>query len=679
MTHARYVILIISLIFYNTLQAQSIQRIDVERAIEALFSLPDENINYQEFYERYFLLFEKPILLNSTNYSELKDLHVFSDKEINKILQYRDSIGHIFSIYELSYLEDIDKNKIELISPFLSTAMIMENVKIAKSFTSHENAYLITRFERRLEASLGFKNEEYSGDRNRLYIRYRNSQSNQYSVGLTLEKDPGEAFVFDNSTFRYGMDYWSAHLMIQNRGKLKRMIVGDYQLQFGQGLVFSSGLSVGKGAETINSLEKIYQGLRPYTSVIEGGYLRGISATYEINPHWQITPFFSSLRQDARLRILEEGGNELTFSTWQNSGLHRTEREIANKKVVRELLSGVNLNHRSRNGSQFGVIFSYNQFSKPINRGLELLYLHEFRGDRNFNVSAYGNTRVRQFRFFSEAAISKSGGLGILGGINGNLTPQFELALLGRLYQKNFHSLRSGAFGEGSRNINEEGIYLGLKYTFNSKLSLQFYYDRFRFNWLSFRINRPSLGNDLLARVNYNLNRSSRLYFQFRKETKDRNLIQDLALTVKPGTTKRFILHFDYQSNNVLSLRSKVQWSTYQISSIKTQGIAFFQDLQLRLGRSVTNFRFSIFDTEGGDNRQYAYEQDLLFAFSVPSLSGRGIRNYIVFKYEFNRFLDLSFKIARTTFFDRKQVGTGLNRIEGNKVTDLKLQAVYRF
>ena len=44
------------------------------------------------------------------------------------------------------------------------------------------------------------------------------------------------------------MDYWSFHFMLERQGKFRRVIVGDFQLQFGQGLLFGAGFSVGKGA-----------------------------------------------------------------------------------------------------------------------------------------------------------------------------------------------------------------------------------------------------------------------------------------------------------------------------------------------------------------------------------------------------------------------------------------------
>ncbi len=669
----------ISLLLFSFCHSHAQQTFDVEQAIESLFSLPDENINYEEFYERYFLLYDKPLDLNKAQYLDLKSLFVLTEIEIKQILNYRDSVRTVQSIYELAYLEGITRDKLMALAPFISVEMNATVNDAITNISSQSNAYLITRFERRIETSQGYRSGRFAGDRNRIYLRYRNRIANQMSYGLTLEKDPGEDFIFDGSTYRYGMDYWSAHVMIENQKKLKRIIIGDYQLQFGQGLVFGSGLSIGKGAEAINTLEKVSLGIRPYTSVIEGGYLRGAAATYELTDHWQATSFFSSLRQDASLRTLEIENDDLVFSTFQNSGLHRTEAEIGNKKRVRELLSGFNLGYSNLMGTQFGVLFNYSGFSSPIDRSTDLVNKHEFSGKANVNASLYANTHIRQFRLFGELAVSKNGGIGGLAGITGDLSPQLEIALLARIYEKDFHSLRSGAFGEGSRNINEEGVYVGLRYKLNSQLNIQFYYDQYLFRWLRFRINKPSKGYDLMARVNCSIGRKARFYFQFRKEKQDRNLNFNNDLIVAEGTSKRYILHLDFAAHNHLSLRSKIQWNSYHIADSFSSGVAFFQDLSYRVKKHRFDLRFSLFDTNGSNNRQYAYEQDLLYNFSIPGLSGKGIRNYLLWKYQFSRKLDLGLKLSRTTFYDRSQIGTGLDQINGNIVTDLKIQAVYRF
>jgi len=678
LTHAKLIIPFL-LIFNVAPLLGQVQNFDVETAIEALFALPENNINYEELYERYLLLFESPLDLNKADYSALKSLHAFSEDEIQRILSYQDSVQTIFSIYELSYLPEIRPGLLQRLSPFLTVEPNPSKTSrsLWSDMASHQNAYFITRYTRRVELSNGYRSEAFAGSPDLFYWRYRNTDGERYSIGITTEKDAGEAFIWDPQTYRYRMDFWSAHFMLKDRGRIKRLIIGDYQLQFGQGLVFSSGLGIGKGAETVNTIERVYNGIRPYTSVIEGGFLRGAALTFEIAPKLMITPFYSDLRQDAMLRVNVD--STTFFSSIQLRGLHRTESEISRKNRVRERLFGANLIYQTRNLNQVGVVYQVSQFSSNIYRGDAPLDVYEFSGNQNANLSAYGNLQLNQFRLFGEFAVSQNKSFGQLAGIAGKLAPRLQSVLLLRRYDKSFHSLRSGAFGESTRNINESGIYLGLKYTLNRKFFVNAYYDRFFSEWLRFRTQRPSKGFDYLIRLNYRPNENSQLYFQYRFKQKERNTLEANQRAVLPGKSNRFILHLDHIATKHLSIRSKVQWSNYALNSEISKGIAFFQDINYNIGKIRLSGRFSIFDTEGGDNRQYAYERDLLYTFSIPGLSGQGIRNYLLVQFSPSHHIRFWLKLSRTTYYDRDQIGTGVDRINRPHITDIRIQTMIKF
>src|SRR5690606_24637065 len=122
----------------------------------------------------------------------------------------------------------------------------------------------------------------YLGDPNDLYARFRMQHPKDFSLGFTLDKDAGEEFRWDPSTKRYGFNFLSYHFTLFDKGRWKTVALGDYRVQFGQGLVFGSGYSAGKGAETITTVRRSSLGIRPYTSVTEFGYFRGAAATYSL-------------------------------------------------------------------------------------------------------------------------------------------------------------------------------------------------------------------------------------------------------------------------------------------------------------------------------------------------------------------------------------------------------------
>lgn len=662
---------------------------DLQSFIESLFNTPEESMNHEDIYERLLLLYENPINLNTASNEALQSLFILSPAQISSLQEYILRNGKLLTNFELQYIEGFDLSTINKLLPFITIDArnaIEDTRPLLKRILTERNNYFIFRHERAIESKRGYQFSEnemdsrYVGSPDKFYWRYRVSKLQDFSLGLTAEKDAGEALTWDRDSRRFGADFWSAHFMLERKGKWRKIILGDYQLQFGQGLLFGSGLSVGKGSETVNSLQKANLGIRPYTSVVEGGFLRGGAATYNLNSGFSGTAFISRLRQDANIRNGENEDFETYFSSIQLSGLHRIPNEIANKHQVTETVYGFNLDYKPNDFKRAGIIATTNTFSTPIQKNDQAYNQFEFSGTLNYNISLYGNFRWQQFYFFGEGAMSKSGGKGSILGFRASLSNRVDFAMILRDFQRDFHSMRGAAFGENSRNINERGMYWGIKYQLNNQLHLSAYYDSFRFPWLRFRVNTPSAGNDYLIRMNYVPKRGISTYFQFRRKNKEANVNSEETnqILVLPGQKNQYLINVEFKVSDELFFRSRVQFSNYKIDSKYTQGSAFIQDAVFKSKNITFSGRMALFDTEGAQNRQYAYERDVLYAFSIPAYSGRGIRNYFLINYKLSRHIDIWARIARTTFHDRNEIGTGLELINGNKRTDVKFQVRYK-
>ena len=59
---------------------------------------------------------------------------------------------------------------------------------------------------------------------------------NHLLAGIQMEKDAGER----------GVDYVSGYVMLKDMGFVKRAIVGNYRLSFGQGLAVNTSMKYGK-------------------------------------------------------------------------------------------------------------------------------------------------------------------------------------------------------------------------------------------------------------------------------------------------------------------------------------------------------------------------------------------------------------------------------------------------
>ncbi|WP_109830705.1 helix-hairpin-helix domain-containing protein [Reichenbachiella versicolor] len=662
--------------------------IDLQKFIENLFQFPEEDIVYDDLYESLYQIYINPINLNNTNYSELTSLYMLTPIQINNLISFIEKNHPLLSIYELQTVDGFSEQDIRNILPFIevrSPGDYQTKGNLMKRISIEENKYFIFRSETVFEQQQGFEKTDstgFLGYRNKLYGRFRASHSKDFSFGFTFENDPGEQIAWNAHQRQYGMDYYSAHLLLEEKERFKKILIGDYQMQFGQGLVVGSGFNPGKGAETITTIQRSNSGIRPYTSVLESGFFRGTAFTYQLHPNWSISPFYTRLRQDASLKMAKGIGNHSKYiSSIQNTGFHRTLNEIKNKKQIIEQTYGLNITYQNTKNRNFeaGLTFLKNRYSLNLIKTPNNYNQHEFQGNQNYNIGVFTNYNFQNFLFFGEWAISRSSGSAYLIGLLSSLTNNLSFSLSARKYDPNYHSFYGNSFGEGSRTINEQGFYWGIKYRPSKKLWFSAYYDKFKFPWNKHQVEAPSDGNEYLLRFNYSPSKKAKTYLQFREERKEKTIGSSSNLkTLAEGIKRNYLGNIELKTSDLFSLKSRVQYSTYTINNKTSQGAVMTQDINLSFKRIKMSARFAIFDTEDYENRQYVYEKDVLYAFSIPAYSGQGTRNYLLVQYQMNRKLTAWCKLGRYNYENQNIIGSGNNKILDNKKTELKIQLRFK-
>jgi hypothetical protein len=674
---------------------------DLDAFIQSLFAVQDANINYEDAYEALYLYFTNPVNLNTATQAELSSLYLLTENQITNFFKHKAKNGNLLSIYELQAIEGFDLPTISNLLPFVSveeTTFQQDNRPLWKKILEEPNNFLLIRQSRTLEIKEGYKplnqsdtiyngnpKTRYAGSPDNIYVRYRVSHSKDFSLGFTLEKDAGESMNFNPQNKQYGFGFLSYHFTVFNRGKLKALALGDYQIQIGQGLLLSGGFYIGKGAETIATTRRSSLGIRPYTSVLEGGFFRGGAATYGFG-RFDVTAFFSSTKRDGSIANVSAdtlSENEAFASSIIVTGLHRTPREISSKDQLNELSTGGNISYKSKNQNlEIGVTALQTTFSTPILPTDRIYNKFEFSGKTNYNLGFHYNYLWQNFNFFGEVARSASGGIGLVSGFVSTLSTKIEWSMLYRRFDRDFHTFYGNAFSENTRNINESGVYWGLKIKPNRRWTFSAYYDRFSFPWLKFLVDAPSSGYEFLARIAYQPTKTIMLFAQFREETKGRNFEGNTAAIdfVSPATKRNYQLNIDVRTTESISLRSRVQWSTYQQEgSTESSGYAIIQDFTYDKNRFKFSTRFAIFDTDDFENRQYSFEKNVLYAFAVPAYSGVGFRNYYLFQYSLSKKIDVWFRYAYTSYRNQKTISTGLEEIEGSQKTDVHFQMRVKF
>lgn len=678
--------------------AQTYRRgeINLENLVEELFAQQREDQDYEDLYENVLQLLLNPLDLNKATEEELKSLFILLPHQVQALVNHRKKYGKLISIYELQAVEGFDLLVIERLLPFVSLGdNLQKQLPFWERLRESRDSYFIVRASRVLETRRGFTppdtlsngrlTSRYMGDPNSLYGRFRIQQAKDFSMGFTIDKDAGEQFIWDRSTQRYGFNFFSYHLTLYNRGKFKTIQLGDYQLQTGQGLVFGAGFSPGKGAETITTVRRSTVGIRPYTAALEFGFFRGAALTYR-KGLVDMTILASHVPRDGNLSLeadtVEQARNFI--SSLQTSGLHRTPTEISYRKQATESNLGANVHFQSVDRSfQAGVNSLFSRFSQPFERNLQRYNQFEFRGQENHIHSLYFGYNFQNHYIFGETAISKSGGTGTVLGLMSSLHPQLAFSMVWRKFDRNFHSFYGNAFGESSRPINETGLYMGLNYKVNQQWSMSFYYDYFKFPWLRFRVYAPSSGHEWLSRVQYKPSRKILLFAQIREESKARNLRMSDNSTnfylLDQGRRYNYVVNLDMGINRHFSIKSRVMGSSFHFNQQTTRGFAISQDLNIDYQRWRISSRFALFDTDDFDNRQFLFERNVLWLFSIPALNGQGLRYYLLGQYKLGQRITCWARFARTIFTDREIIGTGLQQIQGNRQTEVILQVRYQF
>ncbi len=665
----------------------------IDQRIEELSAKTDMEFDFSELYDHFLFLYENPININTASVEELRSLLFLNENQIIVLIEERDKRKGFQTIYELKDLDGFYINLVLDIKPFITFEITNKKQKISLSnMLKYGKNQVIVRYGRVLEEQEGYTpiseeelekypNRRYLGSKDKLYLRYRYHYSDKISFGILGDKDAGEEF-FKGSN-KQGFDFYSAHLFIKNQGRIKALALGDYHLEFGQGLTLWSSLAFGKSATSIN-LQRHSRGLRANTSANEVLFFRGAAATIGITKNIELTGFYSNKGLDASLNIKDTvNSDELVFASIQESGMHRTPSEVEKKNAINEQIFGANIQYKDK-GFKIGITSYATIYDTEFYKDIKPYQYYDFQGKENINTGIDASYATRYFSVFGEAAISKNKGKALIIGSLFNLHPRLNFTVLYRNYQKDYQGLYAIALAEGGKSQNEEGIYFGSHLHLGSKNDILIYYDLFKFPWLKYRVNTPSYGSEFSFQYMRNISRKANYYVRYKYEEKLLNSSEEETVLQNVSTVIRSNLrfHFSYTVSKSISLESRINLSTYHHEpKLQSNGYLLFQDIKYKLPSIPMNFtlRYAIFNTADYDTRIYAYEHNVLYKFSVPAYTYQGQRYYILMKYDISKNFSFWFHYSQTFYTKRKTIGSGLEEIDGNTRSDFTTQLIWKF
>ena len=557
-----------------------------------------------------YALNANPIDLNHTSAEELEQLYFLSPKQIDALLAYVDR--HPFeSLYELRLIPELADYEIRDLLPFVRVgANAHDNNKVyAREVFAHAKHELIARVDAR-------NIEGYEGtDPMFAQFRYRFDYQRRVIFGAQLKRPVGGIA----KDLQYG-----AYLQLTDIAPhVHKVVGGNYQAAFGQGLVLAPVFHSGKSMY-VASVGTPREGLRYYGGA-DGASLHGAGATMR----WE---WGKSTRLDASALYSMKRAND---STWQHViGANLT---LRHKRLEVQLTGIENLWSDSirpyRNAK-------YNQ--------------HYFRGFRQAVVGASVRYNYGWFDAFAEVATTENykrfeetsnlqtlkpsnWGVGTIVGSRFYPADGVSLVALYRYYSPWFDNAWGYGFSETSRINDENGGYIGFDITRLKNWRFSGYGDVFYFSGYKYGLGdaTQTLGYDAMLEAQY-IRQVWRISLRARAR--------------KKGTsTYSARFQFDW-SRGPWSLRT-----TADANYVQSYGVSLAQDIAFDLTPYTVHhtpltlrLRLQGFDACNWSNRIYLYEHDVLYSFSIPATYGLGGRAYLCLKWQIIDQLALYFRLSET-------------------------------
>jgi len=623
---------------------------------------------------------KNPLNLNYADENDLKELRMLSGLQIANLISYRKLIGNFISIYELQAIPSWDILTIKKLLPFIS---VNKAVGINEEFLSRfkgGDRVLLLRYSQVIEKAKGFdqttSGTKYLGGPQKLFFRYRYQYKNLLQYGIVGDKDAGEQFF--KGAQNKGFDFYSFHLFARKLGIVQSLSIGDFTVNMGQGLIQWQSLAFKKSVEAIG-IKRQSQVLRPYNSAGEFNFHRGAGITLK-KGRFEATAFFSIRKLSANF-VADTVSNEEFISSILNSGYNRTTSEVNDRNKLRQTTLGGNITYKTNKWHIGYNVINY-KFSSRIEKRNEPYNLYAIGGKDWGNQSVDYSYTYRNLHFFGEAAADKNFNKALINGMLISVDPRVDLSFIHRKIDKEYQAINGNAFTENTYPTNENGLFAGISIRPVSMWQFNAYMDLYKFPWLKYQVDAPSLGKDFLAQITYTPNKQLEVYTRFRNEAKQTNQPDNTSVTnflvYIPRQSWR--TQFRFKVNYSITLKSRVEqlWYDKKGNNSEKGFLTFFDIAYKPLMKPISaNIRLQYFETDGYNSRIYAYENDVLYYYSIPVFFNKGYRYYFNVNYDLTKKISAWIKWSQFLYKGKNSIGSGLDEINGSQKSEIRILIRY--
>jgi hypothetical protein len=606
-----------------------------------------------EFYiERLNDLTEKLVRINSADETELSRLFFLTDFQIKALADYIHSTGRVFSLYEIANIPGFNRELTGMILPFIS--LDDEKTNHTDPLTIKNN--LLTNLSVRHPVSDTY----VAGSPLKMLTRY-SFTAGHFSGGFTAEKDAGEKLLSGNPPLP---DFLSVNLTWAGKGILRKVIIGNFGARFGMGTSINTGLRTGLSLTQPGYLSGSDE-IKPYTSTDENIFFRGLAAQFQIKKTG-LSFFWSGNKIDASIDSSENGSGPFV-DTFYRSGLHNTESSIEKKDALTEYCYGISLVSDFKN-FRAGLLWTSGRFSIPVRRvNPDPGDIYDFEGNRYSAASAYYKAVFGKIVLYGEISPNMNKRFAFIQGLSFRPADRLSMNLLFRSYDPGFTAFHGKGLFSSSSGDNIRGVFGNFTYEAAAHLFVTAGCDLRYYPWLKYRCSAPSMAVGREIKIKYlptdKLTAEAVYSYRFSmlntQETSGTEKQENIVSRSIKGTVR-------YSPDDNLTLSTRLDYKVVQPGT--DIGMLLLQDINYRFRKIPLSvwLRYCIFKTRSWDSRLYTYENDLLYSFSIPALSGEGSRSCIMITWKTGKFIDLRIKYGLTDVLSDS--GTG------SETEELKMQ-----
>ena len=601
---------ITALLLLLLLPSMAAAQTDVD--LESWLDETDNTEAISEWRDTYTSLQHNPLNINDTAaIARIPFLSPFQHRALrNYIMLY----GQLLSLNELHFVPGFDSTTVALMSTICTARPIETQQPLRLSDGRHT---LVTAVGSNIERAAGYTDGRYAGDPLRALLCYSFSLHDRINLRVVADKDPTEPWT--------PLNFYSYHLEMKEFGRLEHLILGRFNLQFGQGLTLWTGLQpfgfMGTGTLRFG------HGTRPSATFYETDYQNGVALRLRLFRHSKLSAFGSDAFGERML-----GGHY----EYQND----------------HLMAGITVAH-----SQLDSVEPSRTY----------LYQHNRFQGRQLTVAGGDLMWQRgNLTLFGELSIDHEGHPAAVGGGRLQASENTRIELAGRYFHPDYHNLHTQPYAIGNGQ-GEQGTVLEattrLPFDIRAAASL----DVHRFSILRYGSYQPSSGTWFRSRVERPIGRTGLLSINYTHRLKERNIPSlDTAVWLGESTARQVVqTEFRFTTGHwQLQARCTGAWFESD-NGVRQRGAMASARATYSHKRWTATGGLALFDVDGYYARIYLSESYLQYAWSTPALTGRGLRSHLLLRYRLSTRLTLAARYGLLYLPGEEQIGTGASATEG--------------